>query len=167
MTRVEILRALERDRTNLLAVLVDIPEQVMVTQPVVGDWTVKDLLGHIAMWQQVGVQFVAGYRADGVPKSLGFDDDAAVDAHNQREAAARRDWPLARVRVELDFAQRALISAVESLTDEDLGKPLPPPWPSGTTLEYLIAINSYTHDPDHVEQIKKWRSAQSGATHQG
>ncbi len=159
MTRTEILQALERDRASLHAALAGLTDKDLETRAAVGGWTVKDVLGHIAMWQQVAVQFIADYRADGLPKSLGLADDAAVDAYNERGAALRRDWSLARVRVELDAAQRNLVAAIESLTDQDLQRPLPPPWGPETTLEKLIAINSYTHEPDHVAQISKLRGA--------
>jgi hypothetical protein len=157
MTRNEILQALEKDRADLQAALARVPDDVIETRRVAGDWTIKDLLGHIAMWQQVGVQFIAEYRADGLPKNLGLKDDAAIDAYNARGWEMRRDWTLTRTRVELDMAQRNLIAAVQSLTDQDLGKSLPPPWASGTTLEKLIAINSYAHDPEHVAQIAGWQ----------
>jgi hypothetical protein len=157
VTRDEMLRALRQTRAGLLETIDGIPEDVIVTQPVTGSWTIKDLLGHMAMWQQVGLAFITDYRASGTPQSLGLENDAAVDAYNRRGADLRRDWSLARVRVELEDAQRNLLSAVETLSDDDLHKQLPAPWHSATTLEHLIAINSYEHDPEHLEQIKQWK----------
>ncbi len=155
MTRDEMIQAIERDRANLLAALEGLDEKTMTTRPVVEQWTVKDLLGHIAMWHAVALKFIADYRANGVPQSMGFDNDALVDAHNAREAARRHDWTMAQVREELDASYRDLLAAIASLGDADLAKPLPAPWSSGTTLEYLIKINSYTHDPDHIAQIRR------------
>jgi uncharacterized protein (TIGR03083 family) len=157
MRRDEVLHALERDRAQLQAALEGLDNQVMTTVPVVGEWTIKDVLGHMAMWHQVGLQFIADYKQTGLPKSLGFDDDAAVDAHNRREAERRRAWSVAQVGAELDTSYRDLAAAVASLTDEQLNAPLPAPWHSATTLERLIAINSYEHDPEHIGQMIKWR----------
>ena len=157
VTRDEMLRALRQTRSILLETVDGIPEDVMVTQPVTGSWTIKDLLGHMAMWQQVGLSFITDYRASGTPQSLGLENDAAVDAYNWRGADLRRDWSLARVRAELDDAQRNLLSAVETLSDDDLHRALPAPWHSATTLEHLIAINSYEHDLEHLEQTKQWK----------
>lgn len=157
MTRAEVLAAMKQDRANLLAALEGMSEQAMTTIPAAGEWTVKDLLGHMAMWKQVAVKFIAEYRQAGIPQSLGLENGAATDAYNQRGAALRRDWPLARVREELDAAHRELVAAVESLGDADLVAPLGGPWEGKTTLEHLIAINSYTHDPEHIQQIKETR----------
>ncbi|MBI4788318.1 MAG: DinB family protein [Chloroflexi bacterium] len=164
MTRDEILHALEQDRVNLQTAIAEIPDEMLVTRPAIEQWNVKDLLGHIALWQQVAIQFIRDYRASGSPKGLGLKDDAAVDEYNQRGAAFRRDWPLERVRAELDETQRELIAAVQALTDEDLNKPLPAPWDSTTTLEWLIAINSYAHEPEHVAQIRQVSGLKSQVT---
>ncbi len=157
MTRDEILKALKRDRTQLQAALEGLDEQIVTTVPVAGEWTIKDLLGHMAMWHQVALQFIADYHKTGVPKSLGLADDAAVDAHNRREAERRRAWSVAQVGAELDSSYRELEAAVAALTDQQLHAPLPTPWESGDTLERLIAINSYKHDPQHIAQMIKWR----------
>lgn len=157
MTRDEILKTLQQEHANLLTALADIPDDVLATQPVVDWWTLKDVQGHIAMWERVGIKFVADYKQEGLPKMLWLTDDAAVDAHNKREAALRRDWPRARVCAEFDAAFRDMVAAVESLSDADLNAQLPAPWPEGYNLEKLIAINSYEHAREHVEQIRKWR----------
>ncbi|MDE3091768.1 MAG: ClbS/DfsB family four-helix bundle protein [Chloroflexota bacterium] len=157
MTRDEILQAIEHAHTNLVAGLIDIPEGAMATQPVVDWWTLKDLIGHIAMWYHVAVKFIDEYLRDGVPVPLGLKDDAALDAYNKRGAALRRDWSLARVRGELDAAHRDLVAAVEKLTDAQLNAPLPAPWDNGANLARLIAVNSYEHALEHTEHVLKWR----------
>jgi uncharacterized protein (TIGR03083 family) len=156
MTRDEVLQALKRDRAQLQAALEGLDDDVMTTVPVIGEWTIKDVLGHMAMWHQVALQFIADYRKTGVPKSLGMYDDAAIDAHNRREAERRRPWPVAQVGAELDTSYRELEAAIAGLTNEQLNAPLPAPW-HNTTLERLIAINSYEHDPEHIGQMIKWR----------
>ena len=159
MTRDQIVQAIKDNHTQFLAAIAGLDDDALTKRPVIDWWTVKDVMGHISMWEQVGIQFVAEYKRDGLPKALGMDSDAAIDAHNKREAVVRRDWSLARVRAEFDAAHRDLIAAVETLRDADLTKQLPAPWEKGDTLEKLIAINSYQHNPEHIEQIKKWRAA--------
>jgi hypothetical protein len=159
VTRNEILNQLEQNRAQLLEVLSGIPEHEMVSRPAVEWWTLKDLLGHIAMWEQVALQFIAEYRQDGLPKSLGLSDDAALDAYNKRGAALRRDWPLERVRAEFDTSHRDLMAAVQSLSDVELNAALPAPWPEGYSLASLIAVNSYDHEREHLEQISRQRLA--------
>ena len=160
MNRAGILQALERDRRLLLLALEGLDDKTLISQEVVGDWTTKDLLGHVAMWQEVAVQFIADYRRQGVPSSLGLDSDAALDAYNRRGVEERRAWPLERVRERLDASYADLEAAVESLNDEQLHAPLAQPWSGDeTTLEQLIANNSFDHNPEHVAQIRRVRDA--------
>lgn len=160
MTREEMLKLIDEQYAELLARLDGVSEDSF-KRPVIEWWTLKDLLGHMAMWQRVAIQFIADYKRNGVPQSLGLTGDAAVDAYNKRGVAARRDLPLARVRAELDAAHRDLVAAIQTLSDADLTRALPAPWGEGATLERLIAINSYQHDPEHLEQITRF-IAQTG-----
>ncbi|MBM3129599.1 MAG: ClbS/DfsB family four-helix bundle protein [Chloroflexi bacterium] len=153
MTRAEILKTIEEHHAQLVAMLDAIPEEVICKRPVVEWWTIKDVLGHIAMWEHVAIQFIAEYKRDGVPQPLGMDNDEAINAYNKRGATIRRDWSLARVRAEFDAAHRDLIAAIETLSDADLSQQLPAPWRQGDTLEMLIAVNSYQHNPEHIAQI--------------
>jgi hypothetical protein len=154
MTRGEILKTLTVQHAELLASLVDIPEEALTKIPYVDWWTLKDLIGHVAMWDQVAIQFIKEYREDVAPQMLGIKDDDDLDRYNKRGVALRRDWSLQMVREELETTHHDLIALIESLTDEDLTKPLPPPWGEGATLERLIAVNSYQHAPEHLEQVK-------------
>ncbi len=161
MTRDQIARAIKDNHAEFLDVIVGLDDDALTKHPVIDWWTIKDLMGHISMWEQVGLKFIREYQRDGLPKPLGISDDAAdeIDKHNKREAVIRRDWSLARVRAEFDAAYRDLYAAAETLNDADLSKQLPAPWDKGDTLEKLIAINSYQHNPEHIAQIKKWRAA--------
>jgi hypothetical protein len=160
MTRDQIVQAIKDNHTQFLAAIAGLDDDALTKRPVVEWWTIKDVMGHISMCEQIGIQFVAEYKQDGLPKVLGMDSDAAIDAQNKREATIRRDWSFARVRTEFDTVQRDLVAAVEMLSDADLAKQLPAPWGKGDNLEKLIAINSYQHNPEHIEQIKQWRAAQ-------
>ena len=157
MTHDEIATKIKQAHANLVSAVAGIPDDVMTTRPVIDWWTLKDILGHVAMWQRVAIKFVDEHERQGAPTPLGL-DDAGVDAYNKRGAAERRDYTLARVRAEFDASTRDLVTAVERLTDAQLNAPLAAPWESWVTLERLIAWNSYEHVPEHVEQIVKWQN---------
>lgn len=161
MTRDQVLESIKREHAAFLAAIDGIPPETIATEHVGGEWTIKDMLGHIAMWMNVANKFIEDYKSTGAPKSLGLGDDDAVQAYNARGWEARRGMPLARVREEFDAAYRELIAKVGTLGDVELNAPLPEPWGRDETLERLIAINSYAHNPEHTEQVLKWRAAKS------
>ena len=158
MTRDELLIQIKQTHANMTSALEGISDETLSTRPIIDWWTLKDMVGHVAMWERVALRFVDEYQREGAARSLGLKDDAAVDAYNKRGAAERRDWPLARVRAEFDAAAHDLLAAVEQLSDAQLNAPLAAPWESGVTLERLIASNSYEHVPEHIAQIIQWRS---------
>jgi uncharacterized protein (TIGR03083 family) len=153
MNRDEILRTIKEQYAELVQAIESVPVERLTKPPLVDWWTIKDLLGHVTMWNQVAVKFIREYKETGTPQQLGIKDDADLDRYNKRGVAMRRDLAFAQVRAEFDATYRELLAAVETLRDEDLSKPLPPPWGEGATLERLIAVNSYQHVPEHVEQI--------------
>lgn len=157
MTRDEILQAIEREHSNLVGALAGISDDDLVSRALSEAWTPKDMLAHVAMWYRVAIKFVADYKRDGFPKPLGLKDDAALNAYNQRGADMRRVWTLAQARTEFDAAYRDLRAVVQTLSDTELVKQLPPPWETGANLEYLIASNSYLHEPEHTEQVNRFK----------
>ncbi len=127
MTRLQVLESIKREHEAFLAAIDGITPETIANEPVGSEWTIKDMLGHIAMWMNVADQFIADYKLTGGPKSLGLKDDAAVQAYNARGWEARRELPLAHIRDEFDAAYRELIAGVETLGDTELNAPLPAP----------------------------------------
>jgi hypothetical protein len=157
MNRDEILRAIKEQHAELDAALAGTPADQLTKRPIIEWWTAKDLLGHVTLWEQVALKHIREYTQAGVPKPLGITGDDDVDRYNKRGVAMRRDLSFETIRAELDATWRELVAAIESLSDADLVKPLPAPWSDGATLERLIAVNSYQHVPEHIEQIEKWK----------
>jgi len=160
MTRDEILQAIRREHIEFLTAIGGIPDDEMINTLITEQWTVKDMMTHIAIWMRVAIKFIREFKTDGVPKNLGLNDDAKVAAFNEQGWQARSETPLAQVIEEFHAAYRDLIAAVESLSDQELSAPLPAPWDAGDTMEKLIAVNSYEHVPEHTLQVNAWRKAQ-------
>jgi len=158
MKRVQVLKNMEQAHAKLLAAMRDLSDQVIATQPMMGDWTIKDMLGHLAMWYRVAITFVNEFVERGVPRPTGL-DDVTVNEYNERELKWRRDWSLAQIRNEFDAAYQTLLASIEKLDDAQLNAPLPTPWDKDATLERLIAWNSYEHEPEHTAQIEAWRKS--------
>jgi len=159
MTRDEIGQAVRDAHTEFLATLAKIPDDVIVRERVMDWWSLKDILGHVTVWYLVALEFIREYQRGDTPTPLGFgQSDDEVSAYNKRQVVLRRDYALARVRAELDAAYRDLLAAIAKLNDADVRRQLPPPWDAGDNLERLIAVNTYLHLPEHIAQIRKWKS---------
>jgi uncharacterized damage-inducible protein DinB len=152
----ELLQNLGENRDQLLAAIAGLPESQITTLPVVGVWTVKDVVCHIAYWERVILDHVRESYAEGRPRPMRDDENA--DVINPRQVAKRQAWRWARVLAEFTNVRAALIGKVASLSESELSFQVPNPWwneerfyPVGQ----MIAEDAIGHCREHLEQIKR------------
>ena len=118
------------------------------------DWTVKDHLSHIALWERVSIaaaQGAAEWDVVDIDQSLWqegrFNDINAT--WQQRHAAV----PLADVLADFRDTHDRLISTLSGLTDADLGRLLDPASGSSRTLSDRLSGITYKHYDLHRAAI--------------
>ena len=123
-----------------------LPPHLLETPGVCGDWSVRDLLGHIASWESRA----AAALLTGVP-----DPPDDIDEFNRTEAARKAPLAIRNVVAELESTHRALLSA---LTDapEYLFEP-------GTPLRDSLDADTLLHYIEHTAQIRAWALARRHA----
>jgi hypothetical protein len=122
---------------GLMEAIDDIPEERMAESGVVGDWSVKDTLAHVAVWDDIIVDLAEQIAAGGTPEREHF------EVINQREAAKRAGWDLDKVWNELERSHARLLAALDRFPEYD-----PEFWASDT----------YGHYAEHAAQIRHWRA---------
>ncbi len=105
-------------------------------------WTYKDLLAHVAAWEEEAARSLRALTAGAAPPS--YDDDAAVDAFNARAIEERRLVGPEAILDELASAHRALVALVRSMPDEVLGDARSQRW---------IANNTFAHYAEHRAEL--------------
>ena len=111
-------RKLEEDRATLLAAIDGLNEEQITRIPIVGEWTIKDLFGHIAYWEGVILDHVRQSFTEGRPRPVLEDEmDASV---NPRQTAKRkhRSWP--RVKAEFENVRQAQKKASDNKIGYDV-----------------------------------------------
>jgi uncharacterized protein (TIGR03083 family) len=101
-----------------------------------GGWSVKDVLGHIAYWEEWCLRRMRG----GAPVA-----DLDVDRINAEQVAARRDIPVERVRAELERVHATLMHELHNLTPVQLEE--------GTAPGSWLAANTWEHYDEHRDQV--------------
>lgn len=122
---------------ELLTCLDGIPDARLAEPGAAGEWSVKDLLGHIAFWEGAAVRRVARIVND-EPHPPGQD----YEPINQRERAARADWSAAEALQELLDTHAQLLAAFDGAPRVD-----PADFESST----------WGHYAEHVADIRAWR----------
>lgn len=143
--------ALTAAREELLTAAALIPPEERTSRRVCGEWTLKDVLGHIADWEWLGVEGLR-HMAAGKPPQVEHVED--VDAWNQAHAEARRGQPWDEVWADFHAARRALLAVLEEVNPASMGQQFPAPWGEPCT-PYAWAYIYVAHDREHAIDLRK------------
>jgi hypothetical protein len=144
-------RELERHWAALRSVGESVPDEEIAQPGVVEEWSVKDIVGHIAFWADRGAATLRASNTGSFEGLVWGEGETWVDDWNERESQARKDRPYAEIRGELLKAHEAARQALEAATNDTLNAPF-----RGNTVADFYIGDTYTHYKEHAEQIKAW-----------
>ncbi len=159
-TKAELLAAIDESRAELESVLTKMPAEMLTRPGVNGEWSVKDVLAHIAAWERLAADRIRAAQSGSEPEFPPIRDDEAVDAFNAEVYARHKDTPLEAVWSEFHAAHADLMAQVEALDEATLKQKLPFAWAGNLTYEVLISANTHWHYPEHSEAIAAFLAAQ-------
>ena len=147
MTKRDLLEAIRKGRAEFEAALEGLTPEQMTAPGAMGEWSVQDILGHIAMWESRLVATLYALER-GVPPQT-FHTQAEVDKVNAESYAEQRDRPLERVLADFHAVHAQLIKRLEAAKERDLTNPKRFEWMEGEPLEKLVAGDTFEHYAEH------------------
>jgi hypothetical protein len=151
-TRLE--RSLADAWKELVAMIEAVPAEEMDTPGVVEEWSVKDLLGHIAFWAEKAaddLDLLAGGRPDEIETPSGEEN---VAVWNKRESDARKGMGLDEIRAGWLVSHERALQALTRVSAEQLDAEV-----AGWAQWKRYAGDTYLHYREHTEQIRAWQRA--------
>ena len=141
---------LDASRDAFLAALDDVDAELVTVPGVVGEWSVRDLVVHVAAWCEHGahaLELAAGGR--GTEFAYSTDDTDAMNARILAEGRAIAP-PHALAREETAFARlRERVAGLDAaLLAHRLG--------NGHTVEAVIGYDGADHYREHTEHLRAW-----------
>jgi uncharacterized protein (TIGR03083 family) len=150
-TKATAIRQLETAWNELNELLSGISASQMEEPGVTGDWSVKDLLGHMAFWAGKAAGDLAK-ATEGRASDIETPGSAeTADVWNQREAAARKGRPLLDLQAELESAHRATTQALAGIPPEALDIEV-----QGWTVFVRLGGDTWMHYRNHAQEIRAW-----------
>ena len=143
---------------------IDIPWQALVescsgltdaqmTQPgVTGDWSVKDILGHITTWEEEALKHLPHIKEGKRPPRYSI-LYGGIDAFNALKVEENRQRSLAEVLARFEDIHNQLIAYVETAPFSLIA--------AETRFRRRIRLDTYGHYPIHTRAIREWRDAQT------
>jgi predicted RNase H-like HicB family nuclease/uncharacterized damage-inducible protein DinB len=147
-----LLATLDAARRELLAASDLVPAGERDSQLVCGEWTLKDLLGHIADWERFGAEGLRLMTQGQSPEVELVED---IDAWNLVHVKARREQPWESVWADLHTMRQSLLAVLEEMGEAELAQRFPFPWGSeGTPYQWVTVF--FAHDREHARDVQAW-----------
>lgn len=109
-------------------------------------WSVKDILAHVAMWDELELLEMRRSVRGGVSIFEHRFDRSLIDRWNEIQLSLRKDIPLVQVREDLELAREEIIKFLGSLRASSL-----------TPFISTACAVQAQHDRDHAAQVREWR----------
>ena len=152
MNREQLLNRIDKTWTAFTESYAGLPEERMIEPGVAGDWSVRDLMTHISIWEDETLKYLPVIIEGGrLPR---YAAQGGIDAFNARAVEARRGLTLAEVKDQLEETHRRLLAYVQSVPEEQFA--------TETRFRHRLRVDTYSHYPEHTEAIRHWRERMSG-----
>jgi hypothetical protein len=150
----QALAELERTRSELLAALAGLDEAALDRKGIVGEWSIKNVLGHIAAWEDWVVQVLPVRMSTGKTPADFRARTQDEDRFNAEEVAEREELTPGEQLMELERTRAELLAWVSGLDAGALARRQPwDTWP-GTLPEYLLeALRD--HEAEHIDGLRE------------
>jgi hypothetical protein len=145
-----LLPALDGARDDFLAALGEVDVDLVTVPGVMGDWSVRDLVVHVAAWAEHAAAALE-LAAEGRGAEFAYSTDD-TDAMNERILAEGRSIAPARALAREASAFAALRGRVEALDPSLLAMRLG----NGDTVEEVIRYDGPDHYAEHTAHLRAW-----------
>jgi len=163
LTRDQVLDHMQRKRAEWEALLAKVPAGLIEVPGDEGQWSVKDVIAHIAHYERWMAAFLESV-ARGEKPVVSELDRLELHARNARIYELNRDVPLDRVLAEARQSYQRLVNAVRGLEDGDFlpgsrfSLPIREIWGDDYPLAEAIGGDSFDHYDDHIAPLRAWLS---------
>ncbi len=157
MKRDDAINQLRAARKTLQDQLQGLTEAELEKPKAIGPWSIKDLLAHMAAWDEETLRIIQAFSFQAEPQySYTISDRNDFAVWNQEQIEQRRSLTLAQVLSEFEAARRDLIQAVEGVTDQVLARGKMTPWNKPKTGIELLQDEA-EHDLEHARELMSYR----------
>jgi hypothetical protein len=149
--REALIKDLDGEYENLYGILMSLSDADKVC-PMLGTWSVKDILAHIAAWLREGTRVLEAL-ARGEQATPQNPVDGDVDAQNARFVEQWRDASVQDVQTELHIAKNAFVRAMRALPQERFAE--------GEAARRIVCGEGIDHFGEHARQMWKWKEREN------
>jgi hypothetical protein len=158
VNRVQLLKRIEEPWSVLMAAYGGLSEAEMLEPGVTGTWSVKDIIAHVASWEEEALTHLPVILAGGKPPRYSV-THGGLHAFNAQMTARNRDVPLSEVLRRRDETHRRLLAFIQGAPEEAFA--------TDTRVRRRLRLDTYGHYAIHTKAIRKWREHRSASCSAG
>ncbi len=151
MDKQQLLAKLDKGWSALQASIDDLSSAQMTQAGVTGDWSVKDILGHVTAWEEEALKHLPDILEGKRPPRYSV-QYGGIDAFNALKTIENRARSLGDVQTRMGEVHAQLVDYVRAAPDEQIA--------TETRFRRRIRLDSYSHYPVHTQAILAWRAEQ-------
>ena len=125
-------------------------EESMLAPGAIGEWSVRDLLAHVATWEEEALKALPIIVEGG--KLPRYASQGGIDAFNARQQEAKRHLSLQRLLQEMNAAHQRLLALVDRVPESAYAT-------EGRFLRRL-RLDAISHWRSHAQDVRRWRASQ-------
>lgn len=142
-----LIQQLDHAREKMRAVLAEIDRRAELYPA----WTIKEVLAHIAGWDDAALISLRAYQAGDAPA---IPAARGINPYNAQTVAERASLIYEQIVQEYELTRQQLKDLLLALPPEKLREPYVFPWPGQGTIAQMIQV-LIEHEEEHVEDIRK------------
>lgn len=160
--KAELLQEMQSSFAAFECLLAPLSEAQLTEPDVHGEWSIKDVLVHLATWQGRAAAILEAAQRDVQPQlDPPIKTDEEMNRFNDTVFATNRSYPLASARQDFRASYQRLQTAVEALSEEQLFDSQRFAWTKSQPLWRTAEGDTFGHYAEHVPVIEKWLASQS------
>jgi hypothetical protein len=144
-----LIERLNAARQESLAALQGVDGSAIV-HPATG-WRVKDLIGHLALWEEEVCYSLRAFLGGQAYKIVDFTSD---DEYNQEDYLKRLDQPAGKIFHDWARARAQMVALISLFKPAQLAEQIVCPWGAFSRLEGIVQ-DMIQHEREHVEEIRR------------
>jgi hypothetical protein len=152
LTRLQLLRRLDRAWQALLASYAGLSDAEMLEPGLTGAWSVRDIVAHVTWWEEEALKHLPVILAGSRPPRYS-DTYGGIDAFNEQMTEQVKGLSLSEVLQGRDETHRRLVEFLQAVPEEHFLRE--------TRFRRRLRLDTYSHYRQHAEAIRQWRQRRS------
>lgn len=144
-------------RERLIGSFEELSDEQLLQPGACEDWSVRDMLAHIAAWDRATTEAFRMMLAGERPHLLDLEDDE-IQAFNMEHHAQTLDRSFEEVRAELDASREEMLGLLREIDNAALFAPAPGDEHADLSIASCISVQ-VAHDEEHADMIEEWRES--------